>query len=136
MKDDIFRMKITMEIEDCIRGINLILFSRQYLSAKPYRFRQQRLQRTRTGRKFNDCQREIRRKLNVLNTSSTTQKSQQQKSLLFASLMDICHLKHAELAEQLYNLFRTQRQRRYRWLRSIHQTRCISFSYDSSKNTG
>ena len=42
-------MKITMEIEDCIRGINLILFSRQYLSAKPYRFRQQRLQRTRTG---------------------------------------------------------------------------------------
>ena len=60
----------------------------------------------------------------------------------FVSLMDICHLKNAELEAKHQKIQRsscTPRRhckRRLRVLRSIHWTRIISITNDSSKSHG
>ena len=65
-----------------------------------------------------------------------------QKLVHFASLMDMCHLNNAELETKAPEIQRSSCtpvwycERRFRFLRSIHWTRFISVTNDSSKSHG
>ena len=113
-------MRITLQVEDFIRGIIIIWFTRSCPSAKPCTFGQRRLHWIKIRRNcknlpaWKTCA--FRSKQDGINEARDYN-----RKVNFAAVMDACHLKHAELAETPAEISKQSGSaRRQRQRRSIH----------------
>ena len=129
--------KILYRIEDHIAGKGVIHCSTTiwctnlFLCLKPWRFPQQKQQWIKNGRNWKRFRRGTWRRSEVKKRWSIKSGRRAQKLVDFASLMDICHLKNAEL-EAKHQKYKG----RAVFPGDIHWTRIISISNDSRQNHG
>ena len=117
-----------------------IWFTNLFLYLKPWRYPHHKQQWMKNGRKLEKIPAwdltKVRSKSEVIDEART-----KGANVHFASLMDICHLKNAELETKHQKDRSSCSPRRHceRWfwiLCSIHWTRIISFSNDGGKSHG
>ena len=133
-------MKTILQERGTIPCNIIIWYTNSFLCLKPWRFPQQRQQWIRNGKirkipAWNLTQ--VRSKKEVIDEART-----KGAKVHFASLMDICHLKNAELEAKHQKFQRSSCipwwycKRQFWVLRSIHRTRSISISNDSRQDHG
>ena len=118
-----------------------ILCTSSFLCSKRWKSRMRKQQCTKNGRSSKKCQfgkwSKVESKTEVI-----LEAQREQRTVHFASLMDICHLKNAELEPKYQKIQRPgctprwHRKRRLRQLRCIHRTRFVCISNDGRKSNG
>ena len=134
-------MRTILQEERTIHCIVTIWYTDLFLCSKPWKFLQQGQQWINNGRNLEKISAwnltKVRSKKEVIDEART-----KGRKVHFASLIDICHLKNAELETQAPKIQRkscASRRHCERWfgiLCSIHWTRIISITNDSSKSHG
>ena len=94
-------------------------FTWKFLCHKRWRFRMQKQQWTRNGRSSNQTQHGSWRKSRARRRLFSKHKETNKKKVHFAALMDICHLKNAELEPNLQKYKRHSRAPWWHWKRQL-----------------